>query len=96
MDQAIACLGAALEVDGTQDLEGTPGGRVPCVTHSQALRAPGGISLRTAAHGGCLGGRGSKGAAERAHQSLRAKGKRSARAQVPLGEGSFPAAFGVK
>lgn len=32
MDQAVACLGAALEVDSSQDLEGTPGGKVPCVT----------------------------------------------------------------
>lgn len=68
----------------------------PSCDSQPGSQGTGGISLRTAAHGGCLGGRGSKGAAERAHQSLRAEGQRSARAQGPLGEGSFPAAFGVK
>ena len=83
-----------LEVDGSQDLEGTQEARSH-VRLSQALRAPG-HQPEDRAHRGCPGGRGSKGVAEQARQSLSAEGKRSARARVFPGEGGFPGASGVK
>lgn len=82
-------------MDGSQDLEGTQEARSH-VRLTTRLSGRQGISLRTAAHRGCPGGRGRKGVAEQARQSLSAKGKQSARARVFLGEGGFPGASGVK